>query len=212
LAYSKEENAPNADEYKSVASLASHLSKKQTNAKYSAGGTVAKGAIAVIGGGLLLGGIASGGAVLGLAAVVGIGLLINDYIQKQKNRKEIALREFGIVDDQAKYETINGTFSWYNKDEKKQQRAAAGLSDMSPLDKALRDHRFDSLGDWYANYISEKAEIIHKNYYMAGNQEYKEIIISLGLKTKEQIDSEHNGIVNEENYPSKKQIGKAING
>jgi hypothetical protein len=217
-AYSKIPEAPSSKEYKKIASLASHLSNKQRNNMMSAGGGMLKGGLAIAGGAVILAGagLATGGIVLGVAAAVGIGMLLFDYLRKKKNRKEVALREFGIVNEQEKYEKEHGITNWFNekkesisnwfsgkKEEKKKEK--------SPLEIKLQDKNKEDVGSWYADYIKDKAKTILSEHYGKGNTDYDSIVKGLGLMTKDSIDKANPG-KEPKPYPTEKQIALAING
>jgi hypothetical protein len=211
-----------AEEFKSLTSLASHLSRKQNNNRNSAAATIAKGAMAVAGGAVLvaLGTNPIGWGLLGAAAVVGIGILINDYIKKKKSRTEVALRELDIVNEQAEWEKkhseINGWFSWYNKKEKKKKMAEEGVKKYSPLEKKLNDLGKKDVGAWYSDYVNLTAGKIYNEHYcrdttVSGyDTTYNNIIANLGFKTKFEIDQEYTGKDPKQYYPDKNQIAKAI--
>ena len=224
---------PKASEYKTLSDLASHLSVKQKNIKNSSQGTMIKGGLSIAGGALAIAGIAlastvagaatiatGGTAILGIAAVVGLGLLINDYIKKGKNRKEVAMKHFNIKekaqkDYENKYEqVIGGTFSkLFTKDSTiKKSLQENNMDEKSPLDTALSNNpgkSYESINDWYADYVKDKGNAIKIGHYDMGQLEYVDIIKNLGFKTKEEIDADNPG-KDPKPYPSAKQIAKAI--
>ena len=224
-------DGPKASEYKTLSNLASHLSVKQKNVKNSSKGTMIKGGLSIAGGALAItavalgvgGAVATGGvALLGLAAVVGLGLLINDFIKKRENRKGVAMKHFNIKekeqkDYESKYEqVIGGSFSkLFTKDSTiKKSLQDNNMDEKSPLDKALSNNpgkSYESVNDWYADYVKEKGEVIREGHYIMGQLEYVDIIKNLGFKTKEEIDAANPG-KDPKPYPSVKQIAKAISG
>jgi len=224
-------DGPKASDYKTLSNLASHLSVKQKNVKNSSNRTMIKGGLSIAGGALAItavalgvgGAVATGGvALLGLAAVVGLGLLINDFINKRENRKGVAMKHFNIKekeqkDYESKYEqVIGGSFSkLFTKDSTiKKSLKDNNMDEKSPLDNALSNNpgkSYESVNDWYADYVKEKGEAIREGHYIMGQLEYVDIIKNLGFKTKEEIDAANPG-KDPKPYPSVKQIAKAISG
>ena len=210
-----------AAEFKSLTSLASHLSEKQSRIRTEAGLTMGKGAMAVAGGAILvaLGSNPIGWGLLGAAAVVGIGILIYKHIKKGEARREIALREMNIVNEQAEYERkradIIGYSARWNKEAKLKKMQDEKVDGPSPLEEKLRDLSKKDVEEWYSEYVNLTAAKIHNEHYGVDttkfmyDKSYKSILINLGFKTKDEIDQEYE---NKETkpYPSVKQIAKAI--
>ena len=210
-----------AAEFKSLTSLASHLSKKQSRIRTEAGLTMGKGAMAVAGGAVLvaLGTNPIGWGLLGAAAVVGIGILIYKHIKKGEARREIALREMNIVNEQADYEKkregINGWIARWNKEEKLKKMQAEKVDGPSPLDQKLSELGKKDVGEWYSEYVNLTAAQIFNGHYgvdtskLMYDKTYRSILVNLGFKTKDEIDRDYEG-KEPKPYPSVKQIAKAI--
>ncbi len=198
-----------------IADIADQVKDTQNRNMVSAGGLMAKGAIAVAGGAVLfvLGSNPIGWALLGTAAVVGIGMLIYNAIQKGKSKKQIAIKELD-VDEKAQKEWDDHedkytgfTFSALkntvmNPDETSEKLNKKGAS---PLSEKLDEHNFMDVDHFYSNYINATAHKIQHEAYLNKDEAYIEIVKSLGFKGPKDIGDDPS------KYPTPKQIAKQLN-
>ena len=211
-----------AGEYHELANISDDVSKIQDRNKNTAFGQIAKGALAVAGGAVLL---ALGGAVaaspvgwvlLGAAAVAGIGMLIYNQIQKGKSKKEIAIRELNVDrikqnEWDEKHESTNSIWNKFSDADK--TREELEKQGTSPLDKELRKHEFSNIDHFYSNYINATSHKIVYEAYVIGNVEYDGIVEGLGFKTKVNIDKDKIPKPDDplQYYPTPKQIATQLN-
>jgi hypothetical protein len=211
-----------ADEYHELANISDDVNKIQDRNQNTAFGQIAKGALAVAGGAVLL---ALGGAVaaspvgwvlLGAAAVTGIGMLIYNYIQKGKSKKEIAIRELKVdkikQDEWDKQHDSTNTIrnKLFNSDKTKEELENQGIS---PLNKSLNEHNFSNIDHFYSNYINATSHKIVYEEYVKGNSDYDNLVESLGFKTKAKIDLENAPKPDDPlyYYPTPRQIATQLN-
>jgi hypothetical protein len=211
-----------ADEYHELANISDDVSKIQDRNKNTAFGQIAKGALAVAGGAVLL---ALGGAVaaspvgwvlLGAAAVTGIGMLIYNQIQKGKSKKEIAIRELNVDEFKQKewdkqHDSTNTIWNKLtNSDKAMEDMEKQGIS---PLHKSLNEHKFSNIDHFYSNYINATSHKIVYEQYVLGNSEYDGIVEGLGFKTKTNIDLDKTPNPDDplHYYPTPRQIATQLN-
>ena len=213
---------PKAGEYHELANIADDVSKLQDRNSNTAFGQIAKGALAVAGGAVLLalGGAAAaspvGWVLLGAAAVAGIGMLYFNYIAKGKSIKQIAIRELNVDPiEQEKWDKKHDETNsiWKKFTDGKKTHEDLTKQGISPLERKLREYKFSNIDHFYSNYMNATSHKIVYEAYVMNNKDYENIVEGLGFKTKDNIDKSKPPKADDPlfYYPTAKQIAKQLN-
>lgn len=142
---------------------AAQAATTQEMRKTSALGTVAKGVLTAVGGGLLAFSAATpvGWLLLAGGALLGGIFAINRWLDKRERKKRIAIRELGIEEERKEWEADVAQVKkdhWFWSTTGKAKRAALGPD---PLERELKKHGFKDVGHFYSNYINYMANHLY---------------------------------------------------
>jgi hypothetical protein len=124
---------------------------------------MAKGALSVAGGALLLASTATpiGWALLTVGALIGGIFAINRWWDKRKRKKAIAIKALKVEEERAQWESdvaaVKKEYHWWSA-EGRRERARLGED---PLERELKAHNFRDVGHFYANYINQMAHTLY---------------------------------------------------
>jgi hypothetical protein len=132
--------------------------------------TIAKGAVTVAGGVMLAAAATPiGWTLLGIAGLIGLGAAGWRFWNKRKRKKAIAIRELGVKTERDKWKqdvkNKEDTTGWWTNKRKEELKKLGP----DPLEKKLKEYKFESIGHFYSNYISYMANYLH-NTAVAGRK------------------------------------------
>lgn len=194
---------------KEIENIAMDAKSTQERAKVTAGGQIAKGAIAVTGGILLAASMATpiGWMILGVGAAVGIGVAIKNWWDKRAKKKEVVMRELGVTDAMTQHEkvtaAIEASTGIFTKARKQQ---LAEHEKNNPLKNKLKEFGFTSVGHCYTNYMNATANKLYQSGVVNHKADYEQIITSIGLKI------ERKGVDPTGWKPTPEKIAKTLTG
>lgn len=147
------------DTRKAATQAASTQEMRKTTAK----GTIAKGVLTAVGGGLLAASVATpiGWLLLTGGALIGGVLAIKKWWDKRQRKKEIAIRELGVEEERKEWEEdVKRVKSqhWFWSETGKAEREALGPD---PLERELKRYGFKDPGHFYSNYINYMANHLY---------------------------------------------------
>lgn len=155
----KEDEDLHADTRKAATQAASTQEMRKTSAK----GTIAKGVLTAVGGGLLAASVATpiGWLLLAGGALIGGVLALKKWWDKRQRKKEIAIRELGVEEERKEWEEdvkrVKSQY-WFWSETGKAEREALGPD---PLERELKRYGFKDVGHFYSNYINYMANHLH---------------------------------------------------
>jgi hypothetical protein len=180
---SQEERAETEDEIR-IRNAAKQAASTQQNRRDTGASNMAKGAVAVAGGILVVAAMTNpvGWALLGGAAIIGGIAAFVKYRNNKKRKKEVAIRELGIEQERKAWKQKKAKVekdTWYGTDARGQGMAAIGAD---PLDIKLAEKGFADVGHFYADYITRTAQFLYDNGVQGDNQQAKALVEGMGLK------------------------------
>jgi hypothetical protein len=196
-------NSDISDDGNKIRDAAKQAAGTQSIRKTSGLMTVGKGALAVVGGGLLLASATTpiGWALLGGAALVGGIIALVRYLKNRKRKEEVALHVLGVEEEQKvwkqKVEEIENETGYFS-DARKERMKTLGPS---PLDTKLKEGGFKGIGHVYAKHLTDTAEFLHLNGVEQPRDDVVKLIQNMGLKVDPQ-----------KRQPDTAKIAKALNG
>ncbi|HXU35491.1 MAG TPA: hypothetical protein VN937_03945, partial [Blastocatellia bacterium] len=158
-------NRLKADEdlHEDTRKAATQAASTQEMRKTSAKGTIAKGVLTAVGGGLLAASVATpiGWLLLAGGALIGGVVAIKKWWDKRTRKKEIAIRELGVEEERKEWEEdvkrVKSKY-WFWDETGKAEREALGPD---PLERELKRFGFKDPGHFYSNYINYMANHLY---------------------------------------------------
>jgi len=176
--------------WRGIAITARAAARTQATRQTAAGMTIAKGALAIAGGALLLAATATpiGWGLLAGAAVLGGVIAAVRYFQRKKGRRQTVIDNLPPaikaerIAWKAKKKEAEDTTTWGTNARRDALRAIGP----DPLELWMGSNGFTNVDHAYARYINDTAQLLYRNAVVNDKPEMVRLVEAIGLRINKQ--------------------------